>query len=1005
MGDGGPLPDELRCNRNDGRDWRCKRRVLEGKKLCEIHYVQGRLRQSKQEVPESLKIKRREDNREAEIKKEVEAEENAGIRVSERIMKRRKRTVDIVENSSDSADKGAGKKTRTELFSLRMKREIEKTMKKGKKKKVMMKSGEVTKRGIQSEDNGKEVTRDLPYGLMAIAPAPAPAPAPTPSPSPEIKAAENEGSSGVKLGVHPSNYIGNRKFRSKNASPPPIVTMKVVPYGGNVAGKAVRKRRCHWCRSSNDDRSLVKCLSCKRQFFCSNCIKERYMDDQEVKSDCPVCRQSCNCKKCCTNRSKDVGYKEIPKDQGKISKFACFHYMIRSLLPVLKKINQEQGILLEMEAQLKGKNLSEVEIGQADFGNEKQCICNNCKCAILDLHRSCPNCSYNLCLKCCLEFSQVTSTGSVEIPVVQKRRLKPCGSMRNLEREAIGRNVQNAGNANLASASLLNSAGFSGSISCPSMDMGGCDTAVLDLRSLLPVNLVKELERAAEEIVSSQDSSESLDHSFNCSLCEAGKDRELLEASRRKFSCDNFLYCPSACDKHDNLLLHFQKHWQKGHPVIMRNMLYGASNLSWDPVHMFCSYLEKGSAKRGNEKEDGRDASCSDSYEVEFGINESFTRSLGEAHTTLQRKTLRLKAKLSSAFSQRLFIDHCVEILFALPLQEYTNPRSGLLNLAAKLPEELLEPNLGPHINIICGTNEEVVRGDLVTNLYYNSHDVINILVHATDAAYTSEQLCKMEKLLRKEAGEMRDAGKNLENGLTLEHSEITEEAGLQDRVLESTHLNSKTNLKNGNVLPVSDIDSDGLMDCYKRSDSHGKSMDQTLHVDHMKSSKRSFSEPCVSAQWDVFRRQDTPKLLEYIRRHASEFNSIYGHQKHAVNPILDGRTFLDGNHKIRLEEEFKIVPWTFNQHVGEAVIIPAGCPYQIRSIKSCTSVAMGFVSPENSPECIKLMEERRVLPEDHMSKQEYLEQVEKMTIHRISEAIKEIRKLTQGGARPSFPC
>lgn len=29
-----------------------------------------------------------------------------------------------------------------------------------------------------------------------------------------------------------------------------------------------------------------------------------------------------------------------------------------------------------------------------------------------------------------------------------------------------------------------------------------------------------------------------------------------------------------------------------------------------------------------------------------------------------------------------------------------------------------------------------------------------------------------------------------------------------------------------------------------------------------------------------------------------------------------------------------EIEPWTFEQHVGEAVIIPAGCPYQIRSPK-----------------------------------------------------------------------
>ena len=29
-----------------------------------------------------------------------------------------------------------------------------------------------------------------------------------------------------------------------------------------------------------------------------------------------------------------------------------------------------------------------------------------------------------------------------------------------------------------------------------------------------------------------------------------------------------------------------------------------------------------------------------------------------------------------------------------------------------------------------------------------------------------------------------------------------------------------------------------------------------------------------------------------------------------------------------------EIEPWTFEQHLGEAVMIPAGCPYQIRNLK-----------------------------------------------------------------------
>ena len=42
-----------------------------------------------------------------------------------------------------------------------------------------------------------------------------------------------------------------------------------------------------------------------------------------------------------------------------------------------------------------------------------------------------------------------------------------------------------------------------------------------------------------------------------------------------------------------------------------------------------------------------------------------------------------------------------------------------------------------------------------------------------------------------------------------------------------------------------------------------------------------------------------------------------------------------------------EIEPWTFEQHVGEAVIIPAGCPYQIRNSKVSFTYD-GFSSPSS---------------------------------------------------------
>ncbi|KAL5146844.1 Lysine-specific demethylase JMJ25 [Glycine soja] len=99
------------------------------------------------------------------------------------------------------------------------------------------------------------------------------------------------------------------------------------------------------------------------------------------------------------------------------------------------------------------------------------------------------------------------------------------------------------------------------------------------------------------------------------------------------------------------------------------------------------------------------------------------------------------------------------------------------------------------------------------------------------------------------------------------------------------------------------------------------------------------------------------------------------------VHPILDQSFFLDNTHKMRLKEEFKIELWTFEQHVEEAVIIPSRCPYQIRNPKIsvtffCVHVELEFVSPENVSECIQLIDEVRLLPEDHKAKVEKLEEL-----------------------------
>ncbi|EPS59508.1 hypothetical protein M569_15297, partial [Genlisea aurea] len=66
---------------------------------------------------------------------------------------------------------------------------------------------------------------------------------------------------------------------------------------------------------------------------------------------------------------------------------------------------------------------------------------------------------------------------------------------------------------------------------------------------------------------------------------------------------------------------------------------------------------------------------------------------------------------------------HCDEFISALPFQEYTDPRSGFLNIAVKLPENANKPDLGPKTYIAYGISEELGRGDSVTKLHLDMAD------------------------------------------------------------------------------------------------------------------------------------------------------------------------------------------------------------------------------------------------------------------------------------------
>ncbi|EEF37719.1 conserved hypothetical protein [Ricinus communis] len=1024
-----PLPEHLRCKRTDGRQWRCNRRVMDDKKLCEIHHLQGRHRQYKRKVPESLKLQRKYNKK---LKANADSiSDNLEIRAQKEERFSRLVKLGKLKKRKKSITGGGESRGNLQLELIRMvlKREVEKRKKK-KKKKIKNKNKKVVAVEEINSDNDNidvdsssnseegELMRDLPNGLMAISPA---------KHNLSNAASCSTTPCDIKIGgaAADSSAFTRRCFRSKNIEPMPIGTLQVVPFKKDMVRlRKGKRKKCHFCRRSGL-KTLIRCSSCRKQFFCMDCIKDQYFNMQEeVKIACSVCRGTCSCKACSAIQCRNIECKGFSKDKSKVNKVLHFHYLICMLLPVLKEINQDQSIELEIEAKIRGQKPSDLQIQQAEVGCNKRWCCDNCKTSIMDFHRSCPSCSYNLCLSCCQDIYQGSLLRSVKGLLCKcPNRKKACLSGKQFsEMKSVCTYKQNNGiKYSDFSMSLLSlkAPDGNGGIPCPPTEFGGCGKSLLDLCCIFPSSWTKELEISAEEIIGCYELPETVDVFSRCSLCigmdcEVNESLQLQEAATREESNDNFLYYPTVVDIHSDNLEHFQKHWGKGQPVIVRNVLQGTSDLSWDPIVMFCTYLKNNAAKSENEQV----ADCLDWFEVEIGIKQLFMGSFkGPTHANMWHERLKLKGWLSSHLFQEHFPAHYAEILHALPLPEYMDPISGVLNIAAELPQEIMKPDLGPCVYISYGSGENLVQADSVTKLRYNSYDVVNILAHTADIPVSTEQLNYIRKLMKKhkEQNEVSGAApvdvQNIEDvGL---HDMITEEMHLHKKVARvswfsaASHEAHASRFKNRDLFLDREYDSDSDSDTdtdtevskfffgpvknFRTSENHkfcGKLAESSHHC-----GKRKTVESC-GAQWDVFRRQDVPKLIEYLRRHSNEFIQTHGFRKPVGHHILDQNFFLDTTHKLRLKEEFKIEPWTFEQHVGEAVIIPAGCPYQIRNLKSCVNVVLDFVSPENVTECIQLVDELRLLPENHKAKMDSLE-VKKMALYSISRAVKEIRELT----------
>ncbi|XP_021750700.1 lysine-specific demethylase JMJ25-like [Chenopodium quinoa] len=543
---------------------------------------------------------------------------------------------------------------------------------------------------------------------------------------------------------------------------------------------------CHQCQR-NDKGRVVRCTNCKTKRFCIPCLGNWYpqMTEEQIAQACPVCLQNCNCKTCLR---MEGSIKNQMKDEFKVKCEEKFEHAMNTLMtifPFLKEFNQEQMTEKEIEAKIQGVSISEVMVPTASVAKNERVYCDNCKTSIADFLRSCPVCGYDLCLTCCREIragqlqgceevvmdfvyrgfeylhgekSKGTNGGeAASVPKRTRRQKSYVESEKTTSStDAPARSERTIG-SNSPGVQLVKNKGKlewkadeNGSISCPPSEHGGCGS-LLELNSILSDGWVSEMAKEAEEALAKwghKNSPQTLSEcSCSDSVCGDDCGSALRKCASREGSSDNFLYCPDARDIKHGDLKHFQFHWARGEPIIVRSVLETTPGLSWEPMVMWRAVRQIQNTKHSTLL-DVKAIDCLDWCEVDVNVHQFFK---GYSKCQFDRSDWPVILKLkdwphTSKFEKHL-PRHGAEFIRALPFKEYTHPRKGVLNLATKLPKGTLMPDMGPKTYIAYGLHEELGRGDSVTKLHCDMSDAVNILAHTTEVAVPTDNRKAISKL------------------------------------------------------------------------------------------------------------------------------------------------------------------------------------------------------------------------------------------------------------------
>ncbi|KAF7042652.1 hypothetical protein CFC21_052194 [Triticum aestivum] len=737
-----------------------------------------------------------------------------------------------------------------------------------------------------------------------------------------------------------------------------------------LQGCAEVKTSCHQCRRSV---SAVWCTSCDRRGYCGGCISRWYSDIaiDDIQKVCPACRGICNCKVCLQG---DNVIKARVQEISVVDKLKYLHSILAYVLPVLKQIYSDQCFEIGVETRAYGPKM---DIIRAKMNSDEQMCCDFCKVPVFDYHRHCPRCLYDLCLDCCRDIRRSQTNvvrgeyAESKGPVVEtnkdsasdRARLEPSAASVN---DKLFPEPIDANDIGIRSLFPTWRANNDGSITCGPHEAGGCGSSKLVLRRIFKINWIGKLVKSSQEMVNG---CKAHDLENGCSSCHDS--RRLDSIGRHNFGLSkcsdsdgidgNSVYSSVLENLKYEGIVHFRKHWINGEPVIIRNAFEPSLSSSWDPLSIWRGIQEIMDEKM-DENAIVKAVDCSNQSEVHIKLNQ-FIKGYSDGHKGEDGKLIMLKLKDWPPVSvlEEFLLCQRPEFIVNFPLVDFIHSKWGFLNLAAKLPPDALQSEVGLKLLIAYGRQQQPGKSDSVTNLMVKMGDVVHMLMHRAEMRY----LCP--KSLQPEQPE------RIANGMAV-------------------HVNAHAPVQNLNLDMGEQSPEHTVSKSCGPSAGSSAELSSSSHSEQAKTNGVERSQP--GALWDVFRRQDVPMLNKYLASNWEELTNNSQAMLSVKHPIYDQAVYLREHHKRVLKDQYGIEPRTFEQHIGEAVFIPAGCPYQVKNLQSTVQLALDFLSPESLRESARMAQEIRCLPNHHDAKLKMLE-VGKIALYAASSAVKEIQKIT----------